>query len=237
MKHDFLDKYAHLKSPIHLLDSRIKLIAALLFIIFINFVNQYNALLLYFLVLIYLIILSKVPLFWFFKKFLILLPFLTLLSVFMLSIPLLSHNPLPLQRIILIWLKSSLSIFIITLLTSVTGFNSLLLAMEKLYFPFSIILISRYAYTYMFILIDEMHIVLRSLKSRAPRLKKKIVVYGNISGLILIKSFSRSQMIYNSMISRNFSDFSRVKNRINLKIKDLVWLGIFSLTLSAGIIL
>jgi cobalt/nickel transport system permease protein len=216
MKHDFIDKYCHLDSPLHRLDPRGKLLFCLSLLIIIISTNNLKLFAIYYPLLAILMILSRVPAVYYLKRMLLVTPFATMIALFMLASAALSTESQNLSlktlthpvylKVSLIILKTYASIILLTILTSVTRFNYLLWAMRKFKFPTIITTLSRLVYTYIFLLIDELHATQRALKSRAPIIRMpKTKIYGNIAASILLKSIHRSQIVYYAMISRKFS--------------------------------
>ncbi len=216
MKHDFIDKYCHLDSPLHRLDPRGKLLFCLsLLFIFIS-TDNLKLFAVYYALLLFLVILSRVPISYYLKRALLVTPFVLMIGLFMLTSAALSLDSQNLTlknlshpaylKITLIILKTYASIIMLTMLTSVTPFNCLLWAMRKFKFPTVMTTISRLVYTYTFLLVDEMHAARRAIKSRAPVIRMpKTKVYGNVAASILLKSIHRSRLVYYAMVSRKFS--------------------------------
>jgi|GEM_PF-2782061 len=206
---EFLDRYAGISSALQRIHPVLKVTYALVLLVSINLSRNYSSSFYYLFIILLLIQVSRVPFSWFAGKLLLILPFLIILSLFMLLPGIILHQALPLPLLSFIWLKTTGSFLLISLLTAVTPFNVLLGAMETLRFPRSVVLIARFAYTYIFVIFDELTRTLRALKSRVPRLSTgRIRVYGNISAAILVKTYSRSRQIFYSMLSRNFNHFS-----------------------------
>ncbi|MFC2156164.1 energy-coupling factor transporter transmembrane component T family protein [Acidobacteriota bacterium] len=208
MKHDFIDKYCHLDSPLHGLDPRGKLFICLsLLVIFISTTNL-KLFAIYFALLLFLVILSRVPVSYYLKRALLVTPFVLMIVLFMLASAALSpasQNQAYLHATLII-LKTYASILLLTMLTSVTRFQYLLWAMRKFKFPTVMTTLSRLVYTYTFLLIDELHAARRAIKSRAPVIRMpKTKVYGNVAASILLKSIHRSRVVYYAMVSRKFS--------------------------------
>jgi len=216
MKHDFIDKYCHLDSVLHRLDPRTKLLSTFLLLVLFVASHQIKLFLLYYAMLAGLVVLSKVPLIYYLKRALLITPFVVLISIFMLasllffpgeniSITQLTQHPTTL-KVALIVLKSFASIILLTLLTSVTRFNCILWALRKFKFPPVITILSRLIYTYVFLLVDELHKSMIAIHSKAPVLRMpRTKVFGNLAASILLKSIHRSRMVYLAMESRQFS--------------------------------
>ncbi len=106
-----------------------------------------------------------------------------------------------------IFLKGMFAVILLTLLVSTERFHNLLLGLRKLKMPALLGTISALMYRYIFILTDEALKTSRARDSRTPgKLSmNRLKVYGNQSGMIFLRSMDRSQMIYNSMLSRGFN--------------------------------
>ncbi len=216
MKHSFLDKYGHLNSPLHRIDARIKLLSAFAFILII--VSEPRGVLFpfiyYSMVIAVLVRVSNVPGRFILSRCLIVSPFILLAAVFY---PLSSmitgeFGGLPAYqaeyRIALsIILKAFSAVIILTLLVSTDKFHNLLQGLRKLRMPRLLGIISALMYRYIFILTDEALKTRMARESRTPgKLNiNKFKVYGNQSAMIFIRSMDRSQIIYNSMLSRGFT--------------------------------
>lgn len=243
MKHDFIDKYSTLNSVLHYLDPRIKLLWTFLFLILVTASQQLLLFMIYLPVVVLLIVFSRVPLFFYFKKLVLVTPVAFLLSVFIyISYFLEQHIPFTfygltqyhpiLATIGLMVAKIYISILVITLLISTTRFNDLLWGLRKFHLPGVVTTLSRLVYTYIFVFVDELHRTFRAYKSRTPvRRISRLKVYGNISAAILLRSIDRSDMIYKAMITRGFTGEFPDGNSFSFKRNDWLAGGCFLLLL------
>ena len=103
-------------------------------------------------------------------------------------------------------LKAYAAVILLTLLTSTEKFNRLLEGLRSLKMPSLLGVLSAFIYRYMFILSDEMMRTTRARISRTPgRLTtSRISAYGNQAATIFIRSWERSQIVYDAMCSRGF---------------------------------
>lgn len=213
MKHDYIDKYSNLESPLHSLDPRLKLIACFTAIFIILSAPRQHfldyGLFLPFVLL--LIPFSRVPLAFILKKCLFILPLilgaaaLLPVSAGYLSLEeLRNYNfNLPLSLI----MKALSALILLILLTSTERFDHLLRALRGLKMPGIIVQISALLYRYSFIFLDE---VLKTTRARLSRTPGKIRgnrfrVYGNQAAIIFIRSWDRAHIIHQSMLSRGFT--------------------------------
>lgn len=248
MKHDFIDKYSHLDSPLHRLDPRGKLLFCLsLLIIFVS-TDHLKLFAFYYALLAILIIISRVPVVYYLKRSLPVTPFVAMIALFMVASAAFSADypelslknythPVYVKAASII-LKTYASIILLTVLTSVTRFNCLLWAMRKFKLPTVVTTLSRLVYTYIFLLTDELHAAQRAIKSRAPVIRMpKTKLYGNVTASILLKSIHRSQIVYYAMISRKFSGEFPEGEANRFKLADLAAAACFILIVTSVFLL
>jgi cobalt/nickel transport system permease protein len=120
-----------------------------------------------------------------------------------------------LQRFVSIALRSWVSVQAAVLLASTTSFPDLLVAMRALRFPRLLVVIIGLMWRYLFVIADE---VLRLMRARAARsgqtgpsnrrvggtLMWRGRVAGGMLGNLLLRSFERSDRIYNAMLARGY---------------------------------
>jgi cobalt/nickel transport system permease protein len=242
MKHAFLDKYSDLKSIIHRVDPRVKVIFFFVLILVIVSTPPQELIKFsgYFLMLLILLLLSRIPLLYVFARSLVIIPFVLLTAIF---IPFFkggevagSYNFLTLNLTISykgilifqnILIKSWLSVLSLTILTSTTKFSSLLKALETLKVPRVIILIASFFYRYIFLLIDQ---IMKIKNARDSRSFKKNPVYqfkiiGYMIGELFIRTYERAERIYLAMVSRGFSGTIHTLESFKINRFDLYFLG------------
>jgi len=242
MKHSFLDKYSDLGSIIHRLDPRVKLIFFFVLILVIvstppQELVKFSG---YFLILLILVLLSRIPLPFVFVRSLVIIPFVLLTAIFIpffkggevagsynfLTLHLtISHKGILIFQNILI--KSWLSVLSLTILTSTTKFSSLLKALEILKIPRVMILIASFFYRYMFLLVDEL---MRIKNARDSRSFKKNPVYqfkviGYMIGELFIRTYERAERIYLAMLSRGFNGTIYTLESFKINRMDLFFSG------------
>lgn len=210
MKHDFIDKYSSRDSLIHRLDPRIKLVLSLCFLVLLASTNQLERFALFGGLVLVLVVISRVPLEFYFKKLLMITPFTVVISFFIFLSHRLEHPGEPASTVFIIIsllvIKVYLSILVITLLISTTRFNDLLWGLRKYRLPLLVTTLSKLVYTYIFLLVDELHRTLRAYHSRTPVLRySRFKLYGNITAGIFLRSLERSDLIYKAMVSRGFN--------------------------------
>lgn len=123
-----------------------------------------------------------------------------------------------------VFLKASLAVLILILLTTTEKFHRLLMALRRLKVPSIITTISALLYRYIFLLADEMLRTARARESRTPGvlMRGRLKVYGNQVAVIFLRSWERSQVIYNSMLSRGFAGEFPDVQEMKLRSADIV---------------
>ncbi len=162
-----------------------------------------------------LMIISKIPIIFMLKRLLFVLPFILMASLFYpISIYIYdssSFASLQNEAFIVsfsIFIKGSLSVILLILLISTEKFHNIISGMRMLKMPKIIGTMSALMYRYIYIFSDEAMKTSMARNSRTPGKLRvcKIKVYGNQMAMIFIRSWDRSQSIYNAMISRGFND-------------------------------
>lgn len=191
MRHLFIDKYSNLNSPIHRIDPRIKFILVLGFIILTTFIpSRYIIFLTPFVLLS--ILFSNVPLFYFFRRSFVILPFVLLVVV--------SGG----------WdklLRGYVSILAVILLSSTTRFPDLLKAFQGIGCPRLIIMVMAFMYRYIYVFIDEIMRMKQAHDSRTLKHNRwaEIKTLANLIGVLFIRTYERAEHVYIAMCSRGFT--------------------------------
>lgn len=223
MEHSFLDKYSDLDSFLHRLDPRIKIITFFIFIIFIltTPLNKISHLLAYLFLLIFLIFLSRIPILYIFKRSLVILPFIFLISFFNFFY----------QRfgIFNLLFKSWLAILVLILLSSTTRFSLLLKGMEKLCLPKILITLSSFMYRYLFVLADEAMRMQRAWHMRyfGKNKLKQIKVIANIIGTLFVHAYERAERVYQAMCARGFTGHILTLDKLKIGKREIFFSLIF----------
>ncbi len=241
MKHDFLDKYSNLDSPVHRLDARAKIITFLGLIIFCvsSPPDAYWAFIGYGLFLVLAGALSRVPPGHILKSSLVVIPFVILVAAF---IPFLKPDhigggynlgigELTVSRSGLIvfenvLVKSYLAVISVILLSSTTPFPRLLRGFEQLKVPKLMIMLASFAYRYLFLLIEEIERMKRARDARVYRGRWlwQAKVIGQMIGSLFLKSYERGERIYVAMTSRGFTGEIVGFGKTKFQTKDVLFL-------------
>jgi cobalt/nickel transport system permease protein len=243
MHADAFDRFHEADSRLHRLDPRVKVVVALLFILS-------NALLpdgawpgfgLSWIVLLWAVSLSNLGIDFTFRRSFIALPF-ALAAVSAIFSPL--GNPLAewtlgpqtliptdygLVKFGSILLRSWLSVQAAILLVATTRFPDMIHAFEHLRVPAILTTIVSFLYRYLFVLTDEVLRLMRARDSRSAtvaglRSGRNVAwrarVTGNMAGQLFLRSYERSDRIYNAMLARGYSGHLRTLHPHEMKNSD-----------------
>ena len=228
MHADAFDRFHEADSRLHRLDPRVKVVVSVLFILS-------NALLpdgawaafgLSWIVLLWANQLSGLGVDFSFRRSFIALPFaLAAVSAIFspLGSPLAEWHLGPLTLIPTnyglikfgsILLRSWLSVQVAILLVATTRFPDMIHAFEHLHVPTVLTTVISFLYRYLFVLTDEVLRLLRARQSRSatvPGYKSGRNVFwraritGSMAGQLFLRSYERSDRIYNAMLSRGYT--------------------------------
>jgi len=241
------DHYQTKTSRIHKLDSRVKLIITLLFILSNVLLpdGAWVAFGLSWFFLLFINILSKIGLGFTLKRSMIAIPFALAAVTIIFTLPgtalvsftignwdlSISNNGL--MRFISILLRSWLSVQAAILLTATTKFTDMAHSLRHLGAPLILITIISFMYRYIFVLSDE---AIRLLRARTARSAKKsghknppvtwqAKVAGNMIGQLFLRSYEHSDQVYNAMLARGFQgEFLTLTPH---KMKNTDWIALF----------
>lgn len=244
MHHAFIDKFAHLESPIHRLDPRTKIISFFFFVIVVVLTTPADYLVfgLFFMLILSVLIASKVPLGYIFRHSLVVFPFAGLVGLSLLFLRngeaigslsigpfLLSVSKEGLQLFFSVLLKSWLSVLAMLALVSTTRFPVLLKGFEWLGAPQLILMVISFMYRYIFLLTDEIMRMKAARESRGEQnnLLENFRAAGCMIGALFIKSYERAERAYLAMCARGFDGQIRAMHDFSAGRTDIVFVLIF----------
>ncbi|MGC8817032.1 MAG: cobalt ECF transporter T component CbiQ [Candidatus Hadarchaeum sp.] len=244
MKHSFIDKYGSLKSPIHRLDPRAKIITlfSFLFIVVFTPITLAPKFLFYGTLLIALILISKVPISFVLKRSLVILPFVGLVAIglpFMgngggsLSLGIFTINQSATLIFLNVLVKSWLCVLAMIALTSTTPFSRLLNGFQRLKMPTVFVMILSFMYRFVFILEDELYRMVRARDARTfkPSWSRSLKTAGNMIGTLFIRSYERGERIYVAMRSRGYQGKIKLTRELKMNGYDISFMTAFLLIL------
>lgn len=221
------DRYEARESLIHRLDPRVKVVVTVLFIIS-NVLLPDGAWLAFGLAwgLVLLVnLLAQVGVTYTFKRSFVALPFalaaitviFTLPGQPVFTLPLggwhLTATDAGLTRFTSIVIRSWLSVQMAIILVAATQFPDMMHALRHLRVPGLLVAVISFMYRYLFVLADEVLRLLRARESRSahiPGYKSggsilwRARVAGNMAGQLFVRSYERSDRVYNAMLARGY---------------------------------
>jgi cobalt/nickel transport system permease protein len=240
MHADLFDRYKSGKSLIHQLDPRVKVVLAVLFILS-NVLLPDGAWLgfaLSWLLLLWLSALSGFGATYTLKRSFVALPFVLAAVTALFAVPgkaLFTWNLGPwhlvasdagVLRFASVVIRSWLSVQVAT-----TQFPDLMHALRHLHVPNVLVSIISFMYRYLFVMADEAMRLLRAREARSARpaggggggsLAWRAQIAGNMAGQLFLRSYERSERVYNAMLSRGYQGELLTLNPHQMRSKD--WL-------------
>ena len=232
---DIVDQYHFKKSWIHELDPRVKVLITVLFILSNAILpdGSWPAFTLSWLLLLVVNDQSDLGLGFTLKRSVVALPFALVavsaifsphgspLAVWDLGFITLIPTDFGLIRFFSILVRSWLSVQVAILLVATTQFPDLLHALEHLRLPRTLTTIIAFLFRYLFVLTNEVFRILRAREARSAglpgvnsggTLSWRIKTTGSMAGQLFLRSYERSDRIYQAMISRGYTGHIRTLN-------------------------
>jgi cobalt/nickel transport system permease protein len=222
------DHYQTLDSPIHRLDPRVKVVVTVLFIIS-NVLLPDGAWLAFAFSWLFVLIVSRMAhlgIKFILTRSLVALPFALAAITAVFSIPgnpvfalqigpwMLIATDAGLMRFISIMLRSWVSVQMAIILTASTQFPDLIHALRHLKVPDILVSTVSFMYRYLFVLSDETLRLLRAREARSARITAgsksggsiiwRAKIAGNMAGQLFLRSYERSERVYNAMLARGY---------------------------------
>ncbi len=238
MHHAYIDKFAYQNSPVHQLDSRVKLIAVFIFTVMVISlpVTSVSILFCYAIGPFAILTIGGIPLKFAFRHILIISPFVFVLA---LSCPL--YDRLMIQatfgpfvwdisrgwlRCFAILGKFTVTMLALIALVSTTKFSDLLAGLQKLGMPKLLTVQLGFLYRYIFVLIDSAHHILRARHARKLRnlgFKTELKIASSMLGSLLIRSIDTAEKINIAMEGRGFNGKWRTLSRLKIYPADYIF--------------
>ena len=244
MRSTFLERYLKGTSLVHRLDARLKLLATLAFVLATTVTSPraWCALALLGALSLAAILASRIPLLDALKRSSIALPFAGMVA---LSLPFtragetlwvyslfgwtLTITDQGLWSFVSLLVKAWLSVLVSGLLVATTPFPELLKGMRALHIPDILVTIVSFTYRYLFVLVDEAIRLQTARDARAAGSGGTVLwrakVLGGMIGSLFIRSYERSERIYQAMLSRGYAGQSLMRTHPTWQARD-VWISI-----------
>lgn len=243
MHSDLFDRYVAGQSPIHRLDPRVKVIVALLFILS-NIMLPDGAWVAYLLstaLVLWISVLAGLGVGYTLKRSLIALPFALAAATAIFALPgqAVAHWTLGpwhliatdrgLLRFASVLVRSWLSVQVAILLVATTQFPDLMHALRHLRVPTILVAVISFMYRYLFVLTDEAMRLIRGREARSARpargrsggtLTWRAQVAGHMAGQLFLRSYERSERVYNAMVARGYQGQLMTLNPHEMRPRD-----------------
>ncbi len=201
MRHDFLDRYSRLDSPVHRLPPGAKLVAALALVVTILLSSPSAAPLVAIALLLAAIAwLSLIPWAFLARRMLLLEPFV--LGVALLAL----FQPGGARLFVLLVARSTLCLAVMLLLSNTTPFSDLLRVLKAARTPALLVTTLSLMYRYLFVLVDESQRMKRARTSRSftTRRTRAWQTTASVVSQLFIRSSERAERIYAAMCARGW---------------------------------
>ncbi|ADD67106.1 cobalt ABC transporter, inner membrane subunit CbiQ [Denitrovibrio acetiphilus DSM 12809] len=239
---EYIDELARQQSPVHSVEPLAKLITTLFFIITVVSFDRYSLTPLFPFLLFPVVMISVggLPLWYIVKSVLIVSPFAVLVGIFN---PIIDHSVVAhvfgvditggWLSFLSILLRFVLTVSSVLVLISLTGFNSVCGALERLRVPKPFVVQLMFLYRYLFLLVEEAGRMIMARTLRSFGRGDGFRVYTSLLGHLLLRAMDRAQRIHLAMYSRGFSGNIHMIKRSRFGLKDalfvIIWVSIFIL--------
>ena len=243
MHFDAFDRYHETESFVHRLDPRVKVVVTVAFILS-NALLPDGAWIAFgfsWLFLLLANLLSNLGIGFTLRRSLIALPFALIAITILFSMPGRSLSTfhflmwdftitdVGFLRFVSILIRSWLSVQMAILLVASSPFPDIIHALEHLRVPAILTTIIGFLYRYLFVLADEVFRLMRARESRAAAMPGKrsggsltwrAGVAGHMAGQLFLRSYERSDRVYNAMLARGYAGHMETINPHELRRRD-----------------
>ena len=219
-------------SRIHLLDARIKLLAALAILLGLAATGWESAAAFagYFFLVAFILLAAGIPLGGSLLRTLVVLPFVAGIAI----LNLWGGDP---SRALLLLLRSLLSAYTAIALLSTTPFPALLRGLERLGVPPFLLMVLHFVYRYLFLLVDQAQAMMRARRCRAPQPRGRTSLWKASAGALAVlfaRSYGRAERIHHAMLARGFQGHFPVLAEASTPQREWLWL-LATITLAVAI--
>lgn len=229
-----IDKFAHLKSPLHSWDPRVKIISILCLILSIVLVNNLFVAALGLMLAVILVFLSRIP---FHFVFLHLRWVILFVVLFIIIMPLtvsgneiarfhfLSISERGLRMAFLIALRAVSAVILIFPMIGTMRFSSTTTALQRLKLPNKLVQMIIFTYRYIFVVLDELGRMFMAARARGFKSGtnfRTLKTVGNLIGMLFVRSYERTEHIHRAMVSRGYDGTLRILDEFVLVKKDFL---------------
>lgn len=233
MGHGFIDHCSRLDSPIHRLDARVKILAALFFLILLVTIPPQSlfSFVIFGGILVWAVAFSRVPLGRLLLRASAVLPFSALTAF---SLPFFRGGAvvdvaglsLSVHGLWMLWgvvIKSTLSAAALALLAATTPFAEVLSGLRRLGVPVFLVDMMALTYRYIFLLVEEAVRLRHAAVARgyAPRWLPQALIVGRLIGNLFLRSYERAERVYGAMRLRGYDGHMPSDSCIHWRTKEI----------------
>lgn len=217
MEYPQIDRYAGLTSPIHRWDPRAKLVAILGLIFSVVLITDLKIALVGLAVAILLVLVSRLPLRFVLGHLVGISFFILPLSVIILfsyhqgdeiaRFAFLTVTSGGLERASLIAVRALAAVILVFPMIGTVRFDVAMKALERLRVPVKLVQMIMFTYRYIFVLIEEVQRMSRSLASRGfsgGMNIRTLSTTGKLIGMLFVRTLERAERVYRAMLSRGY---------------------------------
>ncbi|MBW1974284.1 MAG: cobalt ECF transporter T component CbiQ [Deltaproteobacteria bacterium] len=240
-------------------DARLKIFSLMFFSFAVAFINNVAVLLFDAVCIACLVVASRIAIRAFLRRLSPVFSFLTFLAiVLLLTAPVKQGDTvivlepfsmirlnLGIIRLILrIWLKAVIIVAVMPVVFETSPYSITVAALRKLGLPEGFTQMLLLAYRYLFVLRDEASRMYRSMKLRGFRYRtgwRTLVILGNFLGILFVRSYERTQRIYEAMTARGYRGNMPLAVKFKANWRDItlaaMWVAVASLSLIVDLLL
>lgn len=254
MHFDAFDRYHETQSFLHRLDPRVKVVATMAFILS-NALLPDGAWIAFGFSWLFLLLangLSNLSIGFTFRRSLVALPFALIALTVLFTIPgkplssfhflfwNLTITDMGLLRFVSILVRSWLSVQMAILLVATARFPDIIHALEHLRVPAILTTIIAFLYRYLFVLADEVFRLMRARESRSAAaagarsggsVAWRARIAGNMAGQLFLRSYERSDRVYNAMLARGYAGHMETIHPHELRRRDYLTVALVLLAI------
>lgn len=227
-----LEEYS--KNLIYRIDPRIKIVSAFFLIcLVVSGTQNVYRFLCFFFILLTIAVFSRLPLSPLFKRSLVIIPFVVVVAAFLpffgngetIEVFGIHLRVAGLEKFKDVVMKAFLSVFCASMLVETTAFQDLLKGFEKLKMPEIMVVLISFTYRYFSVILEEAKRMKRArdIRSTGGAVLWQMKTLGNILGQLFIRSYERSERIYQAMALRGFSGEVKTVNALQITGRDVLW--------------
>lgn len=234
MYHLEIDRFADIKSPVHTWDPRVKIPVLLIMAFTIGMLKDIRLAGVGLAISIGLVAISHIPISFILRRlrwvFVFLTPFALIMPIavpgrIIWSFRFISVSSEGLLLAILIFLKAVAIVLLIFPMFGTAPFHISMKALQNLRIPVRFVQIILFTYRYIFVFLEEIRRMNDAAKTRGFEVKTRWHTFrtlGNFIGVLLVRSFERTERLYNAMISRGYTGKLVTLSSLRMTLHDII---------------